>query len=83
MGNLLVSDEKYGKINIWTEKAKYIAGEQVNGLINLNIIENFPSNELYLIIEGEEKAKVIYSFPRNFYFVLTNLIKKFKKKLKT
>ena len=62
MGNKSVSDTKYGKIEIWTQKNHYIAGEQVNGSINMNLIQNFPSNQLYLIIEGKEKAKVVYSY---------------------
>jgi hypothetical protein len=62
MGNKSVSDTKYGKIEIWTQKNHYIAGEQVNGSINMNLIKDFPSNHLYLIIEGKEKAKVVYSY---------------------
>ena len=65
MGNKSVSDVKYGKIEIWTQKNQYIAGEQVNGSINMNLIQDFPSNHLYLIIEGKEKAKVVYSYQGN------------------
>lgn len=66
MGNQSVSDEKFGKINIWIQKAKYIAGEQVNGYVNMNLIQAFPSTQLFLIIEGKEKAKVVYSYQRTF-----------------
>ena len=66
MGNQSVSDEKFGKIEIWTQKKHYIAGEQVNGSINVNLIKDFPSNQLYLIIEGKEKAKVVYSYQGKF-----------------
>lgn len=67
MGNKTVSDAKYGKIEVWTEKNKYIAGEQVNGAVNMNLIQNFPSTQLYLIIEGKEKAKVVYSYQSIIY----------------
>ena len=61
MGNKISSDDSYGKIIIMTQKKKYIAGEQVNGWVNVSLLRPFPSNELFLIIEGKEKTKVVDS----------------------
>jgi hypothetical protein len=61
MGNKVSSDDSYGKIIIMTQKKKYIAGEQVNGWVNVSLLRPFPSNELFLLIEGKEKTKVVDS----------------------
>ena len=61
MGNKVSSDDSFGKIIIMTQKKKYIAGEQVNGWINVSLLKPFPSSELYLLIEGKEKTKVVDS----------------------
>ena len=61
MGNKLSSDDSFGKVVIMTQKKKYIAGEQVNGHINISLIRAFPSTELFLLIEGKEKTKVVDS----------------------
>jgi hypothetical protein len=60
MGNQNTSDSKYGKIDIWTEKSKYTIGDQINGKVLINLIQPFPSKELFLIIEGKEKTKVVF-----------------------
>ena len=57
----IVSHDAYGKIMIMTQKKKYVAGEQVNGHINLSLNQAFPSTNLFLVIEGKEKAKVVDS----------------------
>ena len=59
MGNTITSDDSYGKIIIMTQKKKYIAGEQVNGWVNISLLKPFPSSELFLLIKGKEKTKVI------------------------
>lgn len=61
MGNKVTSCDEYGKIIINVERMKYIAGEQINGYINLSLIRPFPSTELFLIIEGKEKSKIVDS----------------------
>ena len=53
MGNSTVSNNEYGRIEFVLDKTKYVAGDQVNGKINVNIIKQFPSNQLYLLIEGK------------------------------
>lgn len=62
MGNQnICSNDSYGKIMIMTQKKKYVAGEQVNGHINLSLSQAFPSTDLFLVIEGKEKTKVVDS----------------------
>ena len=61
MGNQSTSDKQFGTISIWTEKTMYVAGEQVNGVVNVELIQPFPSTSLFLIVEGKEKSKVVYS----------------------
>lgn len=61
MGNKVSSDDSYGKVIIMTQKKKYIAGEQVNGWINVSLLRPFPTNEVFLLIEGKEKTKVVDS----------------------
>ena len=61
MGNKISSDENYGQVIIVTQKKKYIAGEQVNGYINISLLTTFPSSELFMLIEGKEKTKTVHS----------------------
>ena len=60
MGNNVSSDKSFGDVFILLNKSKYIAGEQVNGTINVSLVKPFPSPEIYLIVEGNEKTKIIY-----------------------
>lgn len=60
MGNKIQKAKDYGEIVILTNKSKYIAGEQVNGTVNVSLSKAFPSPELYLIIQGKEKVEIIY-----------------------
>lgn len=64
MGNKISSDKSFGDIYILLNKSKYIAGEQVNGTVNLRLVKAFPSPEIYLVIQGKEKTKVIYQTTR-------------------
>ena len=61
MGKIFSNPEKFGSINIHTEKKNYTAGDQVNGKINLSLKKDFPSNSLYLIISGKEQVKLTTS----------------------
>ena len=61
MGNSTVSNNEYGRIEFVLDKTKYVAGDQVNGKINVNIIKQFPSNQLYLLIEGKESTQLMGS----------------------
>ncbi len=58
MGNKLQKNNEFGDIMINTSKITYRAGEQVNGVINLNLKKSFPSSSIYLIISGVEKVKL-------------------------
>lgn len=59
MGSSLSLDRSYGSIFIQTVDNSYMAGEQVDGFIHLNLLRDFPSNVLYLIISGEEAVKLV------------------------
>ena len=61
MGNTAESTQNYGKIEIILHKPKYTSGDQVNGLINVLITKSFPSNHLYLLIEGKESTQLVRS----------------------
>ena len=61
MGKALSTNNDFGHINIQFDKAKYTSGEQVNGMVHVNMIKSFPSNSLYLIISGKEKVKLATS----------------------
>jgi hypothetical protein len=61
MGNSSTSSNRHGKITIKLEKTNYVAGDQVNGFIQLNITSPFPSRSLYLIIEGKESVQLVDS----------------------
>ena len=65
MGNNLGSNEQFGDIQINTKKKTYEAGEQVNGFINLNLTRPFPSNQLYLVVEGKEQTQLTKSVSEN------------------
>jgi hypothetical protein len=58
MGKSLSVDRNYGSINIQLDKQKYVAGDQVNGWVHLNLVKDFPSNSIYLIISGKEKIRL-------------------------
>ena len=59
MGSSLSLDRSYGSVFIQTINPTYMAGEQVDGFVHLNLIRDFPSNVLYLIISGEERVKLV------------------------
>ena len=61
MGNKLVSDSSYGKIMIRLNKGKYTAGDQVEGMIYLDLYTPFPTSVLNLLITGREKVRIIES----------------------
>ena len=76
MGNKVSSDKSFGDIYILLSKGKYIAGEQVNGTVNVSLVKAFPARELYLIIQGKEKTKVIYQTTtkrRAFYWTIIGM----------
>lgn len=59
MGGSLSLDKSYGNIFIQTTRNMYTAGDQVDGFIHLNLMRDFPSNVLHLIISGEEDVKLV------------------------
>lgn len=59
MGNKIISDNTYGKIMIRLEKAKYMAGDQVNGMIYLDLYKEFPGSVLNLVMTGRERVRLI------------------------
>ena len=79
MGNQKSSTHnQHGSISIKLEKDTYVAGDQVNGLINLHITKPFPTRQIFLIIEGKESVQLVdsrtvydknksntYTFPTN------------------
>ena len=58
MGNKIQKETKYGKIMIWSQKETYVAGEQFQGFVYLDLEEDFPSNTIQLILSGKEKVKI-------------------------
>lgn len=48
---------QYGTLNISLEKALYSTGDQVNGVINLDLVQDFPSSKIILKIIGKEKTR--------------------------
>lgn len=50
------STAKYGQVYLRTEKLFYDCGETVTGEIYLNIIYNYPGDELVLKITGSERV---------------------------
>ena len=59
MGSSLSLDKSYGNIFIQTTKNNYVAGDQVDGFVHLNLVKDFPSPVLHLVISGEEKTKLV------------------------
>ena len=59
MGNNLSLDNSYGNIIVQTTRNIYTADEQVDGFVHLNLLRDFPSNVLHLVIQGEEKVKFV------------------------
>lgn len=50
----------FGTIFIQLDKGSYAPGQQVNGTIFLNVVQNFPgANELWVTISGMEDTKLI------------------------
>lgn len=58
MGNTVKSDTTYGAVWIQLEKKVYFAGDQVNGIVNMQLLKPFPTNELKLVITGKELAQL-------------------------
>ncbi|CAI2364882.1 unnamed protein product [Moneuplotes crassus] len=58
MGNI---DSKYkfehGNVYLQTDKAYFVAGEQITGNIYLNLTMGFPASNLEIKVEGKEKCK--------------------------
>lgn len=52
-------DRSYGNIVIQTISSNYMAGEQVDGFVHLNLLKDFPSNVMHLVISGEEKVQLV------------------------
>lgn len=59
MGSSISLDKKYGNIYIQTLKPRYLSGEQVDGFVHLNLVRDYPSNVLHLIISGEELVQLV------------------------
>lgn len=59
MGNSLNMDSSYGNIFIKTTRSMYTAGDQVDGFVHLNLIRDFPSNVMHLVIQGIEDVKLV------------------------
>ena len=51
------SSSEFGQIHINTDRPSYFQGEYVYGTISLNLVKDFPGNELILKIKGKEVAK--------------------------
>ena len=51
------SSTEFGQININTDRPSYFQGEYVYGTISLNLLKDFPGNELILKIKGKEEAR--------------------------
>jgi len=51
------SSSDFGQIHITTDKPSYFQGDYVYGTISLNLLKDFPGNELYLKIKGKEETR--------------------------
>lgn len=50
------SNMEYGSLNVSLSNMNYNAGQQVTGVVYLNLLKNYPSSELNLLLEGKEKV---------------------------
>lgn len=60
MGNKVIIDDSYGKIEIQLQKFTFIAGEQINGWVQVSLVKPFPNDTLYLTISGTEKTQFVF-----------------------
>jgi len=58
---------KYGDIYLQTDKTAYHPGETVTGTIFLNLISEFPGNELFLKFKGKQAAHIVKKQRRGKY----------------
>ncbi len=55
MGKTMSVDQTLGKIDFNLNKKKFIAGEAIQGTVNLHLLKDCPSNTIYLVLKGKEK----------------------------
>ena len=51
------SSTEFGQIHITTDKPSYFQAESAHGTISLNLVKNFPGNEIFLKIKGTEVTR--------------------------
>lgn len=56
---------EFGQIYINTDKPGYFQGEYISGMISLNLIKDFPGNEILFKIKGKEEARWAEGVGRN------------------
>lgn len=56
--------EKYGNIFIKLDKEEYYEGEQLNGEVYIDLVDEFPGNELFLRLKGKEVVHFVESESR-------------------
>jgi len=58
-GKTYQDTSQYGQIYLQTDKTAYYAGETVTGTIFLNLISNYPGNQLFLKFKGKEVVHMV------------------------
>ena len=58
MGKTLSVDTSYGHIQIHNVKHEYHTGQSITGEVFVNLLKDFPSNTLHLVLKGKEKVKL-------------------------
>lgn len=61
MGNGVTSDSSFGKIAIRLHKDRFVAGEQVEGEVLLDLAREFPASVVTLAITGRERVQIVES----------------------
>ena len=61
MGKTLSVDSSYGQIQLVNVRKEYHTGQSITGEVIVNLIKEFPSNTLHLVLKGQEKVKLAYS----------------------
>lgn len=76
------NQDKFGKIDIWLEKQNYSGGQQVNGIIYLNLYSDFPASHIKFKIEGKEKVKWYESHERKKEFTENDSMEEYTEEFK-
>ena len=65
-------NQPFGSIAIHFERPFYSSGQQVNAIINLNLLQDFPGNTIFMYILGVEEVKLVQTkrVDRMDYFTL-------------